>query len=92
MKQIRIGVFETNSSSTHALVICTDEELEQWKEGELVYKYREGLVPSNYSNASSDGETFEYFMDDDYLEIDSITYVTKGGEKLNIICKHGYDS
>lgn len=91
MKQIRIGVFETNSSSTHTLVICTDEELEKWKKGEMVYEYREGLVPSNYSNTPSDGETFETFMDDDYLEIDLNTYVTKEGEKLNIICKHGYN-
>ena len=91
MKQIRIGVFETNSSSTHALVICTDEELEQWKKGELVYEYREGLVPSNYSNASSDGETYEDFMDDDDLEIEIYTYVTKREENLTIFCKHGYN-
>lgn len=87
MKQIRIGVFETNSSSTHTLVVCTDEELEKWEKGEMVYNYREGVIPSD----SSDGETFEVFMDDDYLEVDFSTYVTKGGEKLNIICKHGYN-
>ena len=91
MKQIRIGVFETNSSSTHTLVVCTDEELEKWKKGEMIYEYGEGLVPSNYSNTPSNGETFEDFVDDDYLKVDSNTYVTKGGEKLNIICKHGYN-
>lgn len=91
MKQIRIGVFETNSSSTHTLVVCTDEELEKWKKGEMIYEYGEGLIPSNYTNTPSDGETFEAFMDNEYLEIDSYTYVTKGGEKLNIICKHGYN-
>lgn len=87
MRQIRIGVFETNSSSTHTLVVCTDEELEKWKKGEIVYKYREGFIPSD----SSDGETFEAFMDEDYLEIDINTYVTKEGENLTIFCRHGND-
>lgn len=36
-RQIRRGVFETNSSSTHSLTICTEEEFEQWKEGELLF-------------------------------------------------------
>jgi hypothetical protein len=85
--QVRFGVFETNSSSTHTLVVCTDEELEKWKKGEIVYNYSEGFIPSD----SSDGETFEVFMDEDYLEIDIHTYVTKGEENLTIFCKHGYD-
>ena len=29
MKQIRLGVFETNSSSTHSMVICTEEQYEK---------------------------------------------------------------
>lgn len=91
MRQIRIGVFETNSSSTHTLVVCTDEELEKWKKGEMVYEYGEGLIPLDYSNISSDGEVFEVFMDDDELEIDIHTYVTKEGENLTIFCKHGYN-
>ena len=91
MRQIRIGVFETNSSSTHTLVVCTDEELEKWKKGEMVYEYGEGLIPLDYSNISSEGEVFEVFMDDDELEIDIHTYVTKEGENLTIFCKHGYN-
>ena len=91
MRQIRIGVFETNSSSTHTLVVCTDEELEKWKKGEMVYEYGEGLIPLDYSNISSDGEVFEVFMDDDESEIDIHTYVTKEGENLTIFCKHGYN-
>jgi hypothetical protein len=31
MKQIRSGVFETNSSSSHALVMGTKEEFELFK-------------------------------------------------------------
>ena len=35
--QIRPGVFETNSSSTHSLVICTKEQYEKWKNGDLLW-------------------------------------------------------
>lgn len=34
MRQIRMMLFETNSSSTHTLTICTEEEYEKYKNGE----------------------------------------------------------
>lgn len=34
-RQVRLGVFETNSSMTHSLTMCTDSEYEMWKNGEL---------------------------------------------------------
>lgn len=37
MKQIRTGVFETNSSSTHSIVFCTKEEFETWKAGKTYF-------------------------------------------------------
>lgn len=44
-RQIRRGVFETNSSSTHSLTMCSEEEFEQWKNGEQMshdYSVEEG--------------------------------------------------
>lgn len=36
MKQtIRINTFETNSSSTHSCVICSEDTFEKWKSGGL---------------------------------------------------------
>lgn len=35
MKQVRLGVFETNSSSTHSMVIGTVEQIAKWEAGEL---------------------------------------------------------
>ena len=32
--QVRQGVFETNSSSTHTLTFCTKEDYEDWKHGD----------------------------------------------------------
>lgn len=41
-KQIRHGVFETNSSSVHSLTMCTDEEFTKWENGEVLFwKYRD---------------------------------------------------
>ena len=35
-RQVRAGVFETNSSSTHTLTICSKRDFERWKQGELL--------------------------------------------------------
>lgn len=37
MRQIRKNVFETNSSSTHSLTMCTKEEYDNWKSGKLMF-------------------------------------------------------
>lgn len=37
-KQIRMGVFETNSSMTHSLTICTDNEYRKWQNGEVYWR------------------------------------------------------
>ena len=37
MLQVRSCVFETNSSNTHSLTICTQEEFDQWIKGELMF-------------------------------------------------------
>lgn len=34
-ESIRRGVFETNSSSTHSLTLCSLDEFEKWKNGDL---------------------------------------------------------
>ncbi|MBO7697261.1 MAG: hypothetical protein J6Y28_04050 [Acholeplasmatales bacterium] len=46
MKVIRAGVFETNSSSTHSICICTEEEFDKWKNGELYYDDYSGKIIS----------------------------------------------
>ena len=46
--QIRRGVFETNSSSTHSLQICTKEEFDQWVDGKLLLdSYDEKFVTAD---------------------------------------------
>lgn len=40
--QVRRGVFETNSSSVHSLVMCSDDDYNKWKRGELLYSRWDG--------------------------------------------------
>ena len=37
MQQIRYGVFETNSSSTHSITMCMQSEFDAWKRGEVLF-------------------------------------------------------
>ena len=37
MINVREGCFETNSSSTHNMVVVEDSQLEKWKNGDLFY-------------------------------------------------------
>ena len=37
MKQIRRNVFETNSSSTHSLTMCSKSQFEDWKAGKVLF-------------------------------------------------------
>lgn len=44
--QVRNGLFETNSSSMHNITLCSGNDFDKWKNGELVYDYEKGkLVP-----------------------------------------------
>lgn len=36
-RQIRSGVFETNSSSVHSLTMCSSEEYKKWENGKVLY-------------------------------------------------------
>ena len=45
MYSIRRNVFETNSSSTHSLIICSDKTYNDWMDGKVVYdSYDEEFV------------------------------------------------
>ena len=37
-RQVRLGVFETNSSMTHALTMCTDSEYRRWQNDEVYWQ------------------------------------------------------
>ena len=103
MLQIRNNIFETNSSSTHTLTMCTGGDLEKWKNGELVYSYYDGeLVPvtDEIKEMLESGDydtkefvTWEHFNDWSYIELESFLqhYKTPGGEDVVAFGYYGYD-
>ena len=45
MRTIRIGTFETNSSSTHSITMCMESEFLKWKNGEMYWnRWNDELV------------------------------------------------
>lgn len=55
MRQIRMNVFETNSSSTHSIAICTEEDFKKWQNGELLFNINnEKFVKNNYTITDKD--------------------------------------
>ncbi len=72
MKQIRLGTFETNSSSTHSLVIGTPEQVAKWEDGELFVNYFEDYATEFKTKEELDQmeaeaeEKGNYFYRDDW--------------------------
>lgn len=65
MRQIRRGVFETNSSSTHSLTICTEDEFNKWKDGELMFdSYNYELVEVNTKITEEEKENAKEYYED----------------------------
>lgn len=64
-RQIRFGAFETNSSSTHSLIVCTQQQYLDWKDGKLLWnKYaplNNSLVPVD--EAVGTAYTYSEFVD-----------------------------
>ena len=45
MKTVRLGTFETNSSSTHSITMCMESDYEKWKNGEMYWnRWNDELV------------------------------------------------
>ena len=73
--QVRQNVFETNSSSTHSLVVATKSEFEDFKNGKTVYcQYNAGPFKEGkfYSKAEVNAWAEEH--EDDYDEYDFQDY------------------
>ncbi len=107
MKQIRLATFETNSSSTHTLVIVSKEEFEKWKTGEpyledSVMKTKEQVLRDNKKSIDSynDGD-FDEFISEERMDYESYfnrdmetfthTHKTPSGDEVVVFGYFGYD-
>lgn len=95
-RQIRRGVYETNSSSTHSLTMCSEEEFEQWKNGELLFDEwgSESFVKANslsdddkkYATQDYENHKDEFSKDwSDLSESAKEKYYTKYAKENNIV-------
>ena len=95
MKQIRIGEFETNSSSTHSLNICTIDEWNDWISGKLLFNpYKKKFIDSGSNNpGKGDYYTYDEYWDDlnEYLEGYDEHYTSKSGDEIVIFGAYGYN-
>lgn len=101
--QIRKGVWETNSSSVHAICMCSQSDFDKWKKGEMIYdEWNEELVPTKDAILDEDDEEYEdyryytyddFFNDYDKMEFEtySDTFDTANGETVVAFGYYGHD-
>ena len=99
-RQIRRGVFETNSSSVHSLTMCMESDFNKWVAGELVWgRWEDELVPITDEIKKSMEEdereylTYEQFNDYDYIDYETFedSYTTPNGETVKSFGYYGHD-
>lgn len=93
MRQIRRGVFETNSSSIHSICICTREDYDKWINDELIYNsYSEQLesIPEDITNKYK-YKTYEQYWDDYEYEHYNEFFTTPSGDRMVAFGTYGYD-
>lgn len=60
--QIRSNVFETNSSSTHSMIICSTEEYEKWQKGKMLFdKYNETFIAQDIISEEDKKNTESFY-------------------------------
>lgn len=71
-RQIRHGVFETNSSSVHSLTMCTQEEYEKWEKGEIWFDGYSDKFIAPFDPKEKYGDDLAKYRDDRYSEEDQL--------------------
>lgn len=99
MRVVRRGVFETNSSSTHSITMCSKEEYDKWDKGELLFDSNVGkfILPSEVDEYKKEHRwcslysSPEDYYDDCDMETFEDEYTTKNGEVIVAFGYYGYD-
>lgn len=76
-KQVRIGVFESNSSNTHSITIVKADDFDKWKNGELMFdRWNQEFVESAQTKIEEE-DVRDYYNDNkekywkDWEQLDS---------------------
>ena len=98
MLKIRQGVFETNSSSVHSMIMCNDKEYNKLDNGELfIHPWNESLMTFDeavrryYRDCSAyDAEQFEQMSREEQVEIleeNDVAYSLEGWLNRHEYCE-----
>lgn len=92
-RQIRPGIFETNSSSTHSLVICTKEQYEKWKNGDLLWEGCDGkfITKEEVDEKEIEDDIYDFDAWGEEYEQSEENYTSPSGDELIIRAYYGYD-
>lgn len=96
-RQIRMGVWETNSSLCHSLSMCTKEQFEKWKNGEIWWNRWDEVFEPIEENINEDKKekrgciTYEEFEELEYEEVFEQEYTTPNGETVIAFGYAGHD-
>lgn len=95
MISIRRNVFETNSSSTHSICICTEEDYKKFKEGEKLWDYCSDELVDVNEVPEEERDTYEYrfygdVKDDEYLKWYEKHFTTPSGDKMVAFGNYGH--
>ena len=82
LRNIKKG-FATNSSSYHSTLILSEEDFEKWKNGENIVENDDYYDEDDSKYVSYEDYGYDY-------ETDITRYTSPSGDKLVIICTHGY--
>jgi len=99
MKQVRRGVFETNSSSTHTLTIVSKEKYDQWNRGELVFSAYakpkfvkpEENMPNHWNEDEMEYKSFDEYWEELEYETFEIEHTTESGDEIVAFGYYGYN-
>ena len=86
-RQIRRGVFETNSSSVHSITMCSEDEYDKWIKGELIYDKYEGKLIQLEDKDPEDEEAERYLSIDDIMKLKRIMKYLTNGIKCRMVRK-----
>ncbi len=93
-RTIRMGVWETNSSSIHSFCICTEDEYLKWKNGELLLDNDEmELTKSEHNRWDEDNYAFNTWFDEKngWYDVYDHHFTTPSGDKMVLFGYYGHD-
>ena len=93
MIKVHIGAFETNSSSTHSLILCSDAESKALHKGEaMIDTWDDNVVP--FDDVEKKRNKYRYQTLDEFWDTELETYEetrTIDGVIIHAIGKYGFD-